>query len=292
LAASLFLSLTVKGILKLNINNLKKVALYGGKLGDSDLGHIALTTPSRGYGFGAPPSWEDSTDFTPATAGKASPEDREFVDEPVSLAASRAMLAMLQLDAQVHAVTTDSRLSPAGRMEALKAPRANAIKTIATAGRDIAAHGATVAQRERDFYAPAKLPVGDAVSAHEDGELRAHWRTSPVAQRTKMLAQMQAGENTRMLEALTRSPIPLEAHETELVNTAWREAQAKRDPAKSSALKSARANADWSDGVVKAAARYASRSSGLSPVEIAAAAKDSGGEHLFDNIGNAAQHAA
>ena len=60
----------------------------------------------------------------------------------------------------------------------------------------------------------------------------------------------------------------------------------KLDPAKSAALKSSLANYSWSRSVVSAAARYASKSSGLTPSEISAAAA---GSDLFDTT---AAHAA
>jgi hypothetical protein len=241
----------------------------------------------RALGFGRPPSWEESTAFTEATASKTEPSDREFIkSDPTGLPAARAILALTALDHQIHEANTDSRLSPAGRTEKLAAPRVTTIKTIATAGRDIAAHGTTVAQRERDFYKPTPLPSGDVAAASEDRELRDHWKSAPVAKRTQMLSQMQAGQHDRMLGALTRSPIPLDAHEAELVNTAWCDSVAKRDPKQAAALQSSADNHQWADGVVKASAKYASRSSGLSPLEITSAAAGTGGEFLFDNIGN------
>jgi hypothetical protein len=93
---------------------------------------------------------------------------------------------------------------------------------------------------------------------------------------------MANGENSRALEALVRSPVPLEANESALVRDAWRTHVDRRDPKKSAELRAALDNHAWADTVIQAAAQYATRLSGLSPAEIAEAAGPDG-RHLFDS---------
>jgi hypothetical protein len=275
----------------MNINNLKKVALHGARLVNTDSSHIAVHSAlQKPYGFGRPPTIETSDKFTPASESLADPGLREFRDDPANLSAVRSVLALTSLDQQIHVATLDSSLSPSGRQEKLFAPRVAAIKTIAQAGAELTSHGTKLAQRESDFYQPDKLPLGDAQAASEDKELRDHWRSSPTSKRAQMLGQMQSGNHERMLRALTRSPIPLETHEAELVNTLWHGAVDRREPAKAAELQSSRANVDWATSTVRAAATYATRSSGLSGIDITNAAAKTGGEHLFDNTN--AVHAA
>jgi hypothetical protein len=276
----------------MNRLNLMRVQLHGGKLVNST-DHIALASVSnRSYGFGRPPAWTESDAFTSETAAKLDPAAREFADDPLSLAASRAMLALPALDHTMHQINGDARLSPSGRQEKLAEPRTAAIKAIATAAAAVAAHGQALQTREADFYAPPKLTASDVQAGLEDRELRDSWRTSPTSKRTQMLQQMQAGHNERMLAALVRSPIPLETHEGALVKDAWAATVEKREPKKAGELKAARANQDWADSVVRAAAQYAPRATGLTPAEITAAAKDTGGESIFFNNGLPAVDAA
>jgi hypothetical protein len=155
----------------------------------------------------------------------------------------------------------------------------------------VATHGQALATREGEFYAPSKLHSNDVNAALEDREIRDNWKALPISKRTASLEAMARGDNARLLEALTRSPVPLEDHEAALVQSAWRDAVARREPKKAAELQNSRANVEWADSVVKAAAQYSGRSSGLTPAEIAAAATGTGGEHLF-TFGAAADHAA
>jgi len=277
----------------MNLNNLRKVQLHGAKF-NADGGHVAITTAmARPFGFASPPSVEENDQFTPVTASLTDGPSREFVEsDAASLPAVRSMLALTSLDHQIHNANRDARLSPSGRAEALQEPRLNTIKTIAKAGADLSAHGAKLAQSETDFYKPAKLPLNDVQAASEDRELRDMWRTAPVAKRTVMLGEMGRGEHVRMLEALVRSPVPLEAHEGPMITDMWHAAVNARSPKQSSELKTARKTYEWSDSVVKAAARYARRSTELSSTEIMQAAKDTDAAHLFDDNSIRAVNAA
>lgn len=269
----------------MNRNNLLRCQLYGARLVNADGTHFAVHTATmRPLGFASPPSWEDSTAFTDATAANPAPEAREFIEiDQSALPASRAILSLAKFDHETHEAMNNTRLSPTGRAEALQAPRTAVIATVAKAGGDLEAIGRECATRESAFYAAPKLPANDVQAAFEDRELRDMWRTSPVARRTVLFQQMQAGNNSRMLEALVRSPIPLEGNDAGLIAGAWRGAVDKRSPTESAALKASRANVDWADTVCRASAKYAARAVGLSHAEIAAAAAGSGGEFLFSD---------
>ena len=246
-------------------------------------GHIAIHSASRAYGFGRPPSLDENDQFTPETATKADPAAREFIDDPVSLAATRAMLALPSLDHTTTQINADARLSPAGRAEKLKEPRVAAIKTIATAAADVGKHGQALKAHEAQFYAPLTLPTSDVHAALHDGEIRDRWHAMPVSARTAALQRMARGEDDRLLEALARSPVRSldDPNESALINTAWRATVERRAPAKAAELKSARANHDWAQSVVAAAAQYAPRSTTLTPAEITDAARGTGGESIF-----------
>lgn len=267
----------------MNRNNLLKAQLHGARVLTDQ--HIAIHSASnRAYGFGRPPSWEENDTFTPETAAKLDPAAREFVEtDPVNFAAGHAMLALPALDATTHAVNADGRLSPAGRAEKLREPRASAIKTIATAAADVAAHGQALDTRESAFYAPPKLPANDVQAGLEDREARDTWHAMPASARTAALERMTRGEDDRLLEALARNPVRSldDPNEVSMINTAWRAAVDRRAPAKAAELKSARANHDWAHSVVSAAAQYAPRSTTLSPGEITEAARGTGGETIF-----------
>jgi hypothetical protein len=267
-----------------NRNNLRKAALYGAKIASTDTSHIAVhSAMQRALGFARPPSWEESDSFTPETEKLSDPSQREFIDDPASLSASRAILSLAALDHAVHTITADQHLSPAGRAEMPTPVRINTVKVIAKAGAEVATIGHDVSTREAAFYAAPRLPGGDAQAAHEDVELRDHWRTLPIAKRTPLLEQMQAGNNDRMLAALVRSPIPLEGNDAGLVAGAWRGSVDQRSPKESAALKASRANVDWADSVTRASATYAIRGGGMSKLEMMDAAKGTGGEHLFSD---------
>jgi hypothetical protein len=267
-----------------NLNNIRKIQLHGAKLVNTNGNHIAIhSAAQRALGFSRPPTWEESDAFTPETANNPDPQAREFADDPVNLSASRAILSLAALDHAVHTTTADQRLSPAGRTEKLTPVRINTVRVIAKAGADVATIGHDVSTREAAFYAAPRLPGGDAQAAHEDVELREHWRTLPIAKRTPLLEQMQAGKNDRMLAALIRSPIPLEGNDAGLIADAWRCSVDQRSPKESAALKSAVANHQWADSVTRAAATYAIRSGGMSKLAMMEAAKGTGGEHLFSD---------
>jgi hypothetical protein len=267
----------------MNRNNLRKAALYGAKIASTDTSHIAVhSAMQRTLGFARPPSWEESDSFTPETEKLADPSRREFIEaDPVNLSAARSILSLAALDHATHTINTDSRLTPAGRADKLAKPRVNTIKAIATAAADVKAHGATVHTRASAFYAPLKLPAGDTQAASEDRELRDHWKSSPLPKRTVLLGEMQTGQHERLLQALTRSPIQLEKHEASIIQSCWLDTVAKRDPKQHTEVQAALDTHGWADGVVKAAARYARKSVGLSQTEITQAAKDTGGEFMF-----------
>jgi hypothetical protein len=273
--------------LEMNINNLKKAQLHGARV-VTDGGHVALHSVSRAYGFGRPPSWEENTDFTPETATKLDPAARDFVDDPLSLAASRVMLALPALDHATQQILSDARLSASGRVEKLREPRTAAIKAIATAGRDIAANGSTLDAREAAHLQPSAI---DMQTELQHRERRDHFRTLPANKRTPLLESMAQGKADPLLEALVRSPVPLEDHEAALVQSAWRDAVARREPKRAAELQAARANHDWAQSVVAAAAQYAPRSTMLTPAEITDAARGTGGESIFFD-GMRTDHAA
>lgn len=266
----------------MNLNNLRKVALFGGKL-VSTSNHLALETATkRGLGYGQPPSLEENDQFTSATANNPDPAQREFAENDAStLPAVRSILALTGLDHATHAAAVDNKLSLEGLAERLAAPRVNTIRTIAVAGRDLAAIGQAAHKTASEFYKPATLPVGDVQAASEDRELRDHWKASPLPKRTVMLQEMQDGQHERLLGALTRSPIPLEKHEASIVQGAWIDSVAKRHPARHAAVQAALDNHQWASDVCKASAQYARKSSGLSALEMMDAARGSGGEFLF-----------
>jgi hypothetical protein len=268
----------------MNINNIRKVQLHGGSLVTSG-GHLAIHTQSRAYGFGKPPSIEESDQFTSESANNSDPAAREFVDSPASLHASRAMLSLAKLDAATAKLAADPALSNVGRTEALKTPRIDTIKTIATAGRDLIPIGELAHKAATQFYAPERLPAGDQQAAHEDVELRSHWRDAPPPKRAEMLRDIQTGKNSRMLEALTRSPIPLDPHVASIVQGSWIDAVAKREPARHAAVQAALDNHVWASSVVRDAAKYATRSSGLSGIEINQAAQHLDAMNLFSGPG-------
>jgi hypothetical protein len=275
----------------MNINNLRKVQLHGARV-VTDGGHIAIHSASRAYGFGSPPAgFQENTDFTAETATKLDPAAREFVDDPVSLASSRAMLALPSLDYTTHQIVNDARLSPAGRAEKLKEPRVAAIKTIATVAAEVGKHGQTLRAREAQFYAPPKL-TNDVQAGLEDREVRDHWRALPVGQRMSSLEGMARGQDDRTLEALVRSPVAMEPNERELIRNAWVKTAEKRKPKEAAELKAAVAVHEWADSVVKAAAQYSARATGLTPAEITEAARGTGGEGIFFNSGLRAVDAA
>jgi hypothetical protein len=265
----------------MNLNNLRKAQLHGARIHTDS--HIAIASVSRAYGFGRPPSWEENDQFTPETAAKLDPAAREFVDDPLNLAASRTMLALPSLDHTTHQILNDARLSPAGRAEKLRAPRIEAIKTIGAAAAAVAAHGQALKAREAQFYAPPTLPANDVHVGLEDHEVRARWRTMPISARTAALERMARGEDDRLLEALARSPVRSldDPNEVSMINTAWRAAASRRNPKAAAELQAARANHDWADSVVKAAAQYSARSTALTPAEITEAARGTGGEAIF-----------
>ena len=64
----------------MNLNNLRRVQLHGGTLA-STVGHLAIHTSQRAYGFSRAPSLEESTQFTPETASNPDPQAREFVEQ-------------------------------------------------------------------------------------------------------------------------------------------------------------------------------------------------------------------
>jgi hypothetical protein len=267
----------------MNLNNLKRCQLFGSKLVTTG-GHVAVHTPLRAYGFSRPVSVEESDQFTPETATNPDPAQREFVEaDPANLPASRAILSLTALDHATAKLNADQRLTATGRAEQLAAPRVNCIKTIAKSGSDLVAVGQTVRKTASEFYAPRKLAVNDAVAAHEDVELRSHWRDAPPPKRSQMLRDIQSGKNDRMLEALTRSPISLEPHEASIVQGAWIDRVAARDPARHAAVQASLDSHLWATSIVKDAATYSRKATGLSPVEIAQAAQACDGAGLFSN---------
>jgi hypothetical protein len=269
----------------MNLNNLKKIQLHGGTLVTSG-GHLAIHTQARAYGFARPPSIEESTAFTPETANSPDPAQREFIEsDPANLPASRAILSLAALDHATAKLAADPALSNVGRTEALKAPRIDTIKTISKAGADLLPIGEAAHKSASEFYAPLKLPAGDTQAASEDREMRDHWKSSPLPKRTVLLGEMQNGQHERLLGALTRSPIALEKHEASLVQSAWIDTVTKRDPKRAATVQSALDSHDWATSVVKDSAKYATRSSGLSPIEINQAAQDLDAMRLFSGPG-------
>jgi len=274
----------------MNTNNLLKTQLHRARVLPTT-GHIAVETAmKRALGFANPPTWETDDRFTDDTATKHEPSAREFHEtDPVSLTAARAIFALTGLEHQTHEVTNNARLSPVGRTDALKGPRASMIKALTAAAADVAAQGRERQARTEKFYGPTPLAPNDIHAAFADRELRDHYFAQPISARMQAIRQMANGENGRTLEALVRSPIPLEANEAALVRDAWHGHIDKREPAKAAELKAALANHAWADAVIQAAAQYATRLSGLSPAEIAEAAGPDG-RHLFN--GTAAATAA
>jgi hypothetical protein len=269
--------------------NLQRNQLNGARV-LATTGHFALETAmKRALGFANPPTWEHNDRFTPETEAKADPAAREFVEtDPVNLHAGRVIFALTGLDNKTHEVTNNARLSPAGRTDALKEPRVAMIKAITAAAADVAAHGQERNARKDAFYGSTPLASGDMVGALQDRHVIDHYLAQPLSKRMQSIAQMTNGQDGRTLEALVRSPVPLEANEAAMIKGAWHKAVDQRQPAKAAELKAALANQSWAETVIQQAAQYAPRLSGLSPAEFAEAAGS--GAHLFN--GTAADHAA
>ena len=267
----------------MNLNNLRKVGLFGGKLLNTD-NHIAIQSAAgRAYGFGRPPTLEENDVFTTESERKNNPGEREFRElDPIALPAVRAMLALPALDHHVHAANADASLSLAGRAEKLKEPRAAAIRAIAISAAAVAAQGRERNAREAQFYEPTPLAATDVVEALKDDRLICHYQDQPLAGRMRIIAQIREGQDDRTLLALRRSGINLPANESVLLDGAWRSHVDKREPTQAADLKAALANSAWAEAVIKAATEYAPRASGLSPQEIIETTRGSGAEHLFN----------
>lgn len=251
----------------MNISNPRKIANYGGHLVTTG-GHVAMQSViGRAYGFSAPPTWTDSTEFMPDTARHTDPNARWFLDSHVNLAAAKAMLALPAHDYAMHQINADAGLSPAGRDEKRQEPRMVALKAIAQATADVATHGEALKAREDSLYSVPPLAPTDAVGAIQDRSVIDHLNSQPAGKRLPLISGM--GE--RQLAAVQRSLTPLEPAEAAMATSRYREAVAAREPAKAAELKAARENQDWAQGVVADAARYTARSTGLSPGEIAEA---------------------
>lgn len=249
-------------------------------------GHTAIQTAlKRTLVVADPPTWETGDRFSPETETKPSPGDREFAEtDAVNIFPARAVFAVTALEATTDEVMKNVNLSAAGRVSALQEARTGTIKAIATNAVPVAAQRRERNARKEDFYAPTKLAPDNVVEALQDGRIIDNYNACPLSKRMRMIAQ---GLDGRTLEALMRSPIALEPNEAALVRDAWHAHVDKRDPAKSAALKTALANQAWAEGVIRTAAQFAIRYSGLTPSEIAEAAGS--GAHLFNG---SADHAA
>jgi hypothetical protein len=209
----------------------------------------------------------------------AKPPTPETVKDVVTSHIRDAVHAVTGLHATIDSIENDPQFSADGRSKNLAAPRREAIRAIASRA---AAVGSYVAEREGKVAAHYKVPElaeSDVAGALRDHRIYDHYQRQSMSDRMRMLAK----GDEKTLAALARSGVPFSPAEEKVIGEAWHAAVDRREPAKSAELKASLSNARWADEQIRGIGRFAARTSGLSPGEVAEAASGPGAYAFTDS---------
>lgn len=100
-----------------------------------------------------------------------------------------------------------------------------------------------IAEREAKLLAVPTIAPSNSVAAIEAREIRDHWRTMSLSERTAALATIdrEAGHEKLML-ALMRSPVAQADHEVKAVREVWNRTQRLSNPGEALSIEQGRAN--------------------------------------------------
>ena len=213
--------------------------LYPAKLKENEMKHITLTvqdTGERSYEVG------DGAKF----AMPALPERLEKA-EPVQMF-NVSLDYLDRLIERTQEITGDQNLSSTGKENLLHPVRAESVQRIAAGVEMINRYEVQLNANEQAMLALPTLHDQAAAVAIEDREIRDFWRSQPLSERAKMLAQMQDDPlgNERLMIATLRSPIPvmLDA-EKSLMRQIWSDTKRAANPALAASIEDGRQAIEW-----------------------------------------------
>lgn len=213
--------------------------IHSAKLKENEMKHITLTvqdTGERSYEVG------DGAKF----AMPALPERLEKA-EPVQMF-NVSLDYLDRLIERTQEITGDQNLSPTGKENLLHPVRAESVQRIAAGVEMINRYEVQLNANEQAMLALPTLHDQAAAVAIEDREIRDFWRSQPLAERAKMLAQMQDDPlgNERLMIATLRSPIPvmLDA-EKSLMRQIWSDTKRAANPALAASIEDGRQAIEW-----------------------------------------------
>lgn len=187
---------------------------------------------------------------------------------------ARTAAAILQEAlAEIEGITNDPNLSQVGKDTKAHPLRAGIVRGIATLSALAQDDLAEAQKRDAELTQVPQLHPAAAAVAAEDGEARAWWRGLPIAERTRIMNELQddpaaAQKYQRLQLALLRSPVPLPDLEVKHIGELWKQTQRLDNPAAALAIDSLHRAHDWSERVLGHVAGIAATAVGLSRAEI------------------------
>lgn len=191
--------------------------------------HFQPKAGERGLmtGFAPPPRTVRIERFDPATEHLSQSERLAFTKDSSSLIAAAVNRALDRWGGAVAATANNIRLTAPGRAELNVEATSTAITAVGLSFAKLAQIRATQAAQRATLFA---VPKADAAETIVDVECRQLYRALSNAERSDVFTKFEQAHNQRMMLALLRSPIKLNAQEQELLDAAWASQVAAQKP--------------------------------------------------------------
>lgn len=172
-------------------------------------------------------------------------EPESAVSMPVPRwAVEHSINALVTLDDQIISINADQRLSPLGRKEKLAEPKFHAVRMTAMVHKSMADHEQKLLAAEVERYRVGPVDHSNVAMALRDFEIRTSVRGMSPDERARLLHRLGDGEDSDLLLAVLRSPLPTSDLETTARN-GWTKLIDTRDPAGRSAIDAGKASVAW-----------------------------------------------
>ncbi len=154
--------------------------------------------------------------------------------------------AVAELQDATKDVERDDALSTVGRTRKIEPLAIAAVVQVAQSWSAVENYEAHLQKRlDKLVFVPQILP-GDAVSVAHDLEIRNHWNSRTVAERARLMEDMNKGPTLQRYElALLRSPVAMADHEIAYVRANWERGMRANDPAEDVAVAAGFATVAW-----------------------------------------------
>jgi len=227
-------------------------------------------------GYGGPPNPYENDQFTPATASLSDPMRRVFIETDQSNAiAADSLDAFATGQRSIKAAIVNPNLSELAQRKSLATEGTG---FVAAAGGHFAKLQAISAALDKTGTALFEAQPPDSAGAAIDTEARAEFRKLSTEEQFSLLRNIGKPDMARLLLALKRTPIPWgHAGIADLVGKAWIAQVTAQRPQEVAQYQAARANNEWSTGLVSLLARSVMDSYGLDGFDVYQALKPTGG---------------